>query len=370
MVSTSPGEPLTAYGWTAARARRYAALVAEAGLDAARCRPARTVRVIRSFARLATAGGEVDARIPGRLRVDGGDRPAVGDWVVLEAAPGTEGVVQAILPRASKLSRKVAGARTEEQVLAANVDTVFLVMGLDGDFNLRRLERLAVAAHQSGAEPVVVLTKSDLLAAEALAERRAEVADAAPGVAVFAVSSPEHAGLEPLRLYLETGRTVVLLGSSGVGKSTLLNALVGRQVMKTAAVREGDDRGKHTTTHRELVLLPGGGLLIDGPGLREMQLWLDEEPDDALADAFVDVEELAGRCRFRDCTHDAEPGCAVQEAIERGDLEASRLANYHALHQELKALVRRKDVAADRQFFRKQGKLYKKIQAEKEDRRE
>ncbi|HMB52304.1 MAG TPA: ribosome small subunit-dependent GTPase A [Thermoanaerobaculia bacterium] len=368
--------PLAAYGWSAARRREYDRLVEEAGLDAGRCQPARAVRVIRSFARLAVAGSdarddavETDARIPGRLRVDRGERPAVGDWTVLEAAPGTEGVVQAILPRASKLSRKVAGARTEEQVLAANVDTVFLVMGLDGDYNLRRLERLAVAAHQSGAEPVVVLTKADVLDAEALRERRDEVTDAAPGVPVFPVSSVSGLGLEPLRLYLEVGQTVVLLGSSGVGKSTLLNTLVGREVMKTGEVREGDDRGKHTTTHRELVLLPGGGLLIDGPGLREMQLWLDEDPDDALADAFTDIEEFAAGCRFRDCTHHQEPGCAVRGAVEAGELEGSRLGNYHALQKELVALERKKDVAADRQFFKKQGKLYKRIQGEKKGRR-
>jgi len=360
---------LDAYGWSASRARQLAAVrEAEPALAAGRCRPARIVRIIRSFARLATADGEEDARVPGRLRVGG--RPVVGDWVVVEGAPGTEGVVQAVLPRESKLSRKVAGARTEEQVMAANVDTVFLVMGLDGDYNLRRLERLAVAAHGSGAEPVVVLTKRDLLDGDELLERRAEVADAVPGVPVFAVSSPQREGLEPLRHYLGEGRTVVLLGSSGVGKSTLLNTLVGREVMRTGDVREGDDRGKHTTSHRELVRLPGGGLLVDGPGLRELQLWLDDEsPDDALGEAFSEVEELGEQCRFRDCTHHQEPGCAVRQAVEDGRLEASRLENYLGLQAELESLERRKDVAANRQFFKAQGKLYKRIQESKKDRR-
>jgi ribosome biogenesis GTPase len=286
---------------------------------------------------------------------------------VLEAPEGVEPVVREVLPRRTKLSRKVAGQRTEEQVMAANVDTVFLVMGLDGDFNLRRLERLAMVAHQSGAEPVAVLTKADLVDAGERERRRDEAAGVAPGVPVFAVSSPRREGLEPLRFYLGEGRTVVLLGSSGAGKSTLLNTLVGQEVMRTAGVREGDDRGRHTTSHRELVPLPGGGLLIDGPGIREVQLWVDDE-DEALGETFAEVEALAAGCRFRDCTHRHEPGCAVQAAIEAGDLDPSRLESYRTLRHEMAVLERRKDVVADRDHFRKQGKLYKRILAEKKER--
>lgn len=368
---------LDAYGWTGWHAKRYrGALRENPSLDAENCRPARALTVIRHLAKLAAPGiadgsageggvDELTAFVPGKMRAT--VPPVVGDWLLVEAPEGVEPVVREILPRRTKLSRKVAGARTEEQVMAANVDHVFLVMGLDGDFNLRRLERLTLVARQSGAEPVVVLTKADLVGGDELAERRAEVERVSPGAPVFPVSSPEETGLEPLRYYLGEGHTVVLLGSSGAGKSTLLNTLVGEEVMKTAEVREGDDRGRHTTSHRELVPLPGGGLLIDGPGIREVQLWVDEE-DDALGETFADVEELAASCRFNDCSHQHEPGCAVREAVEEGELEASRLENYRALQHEMEVMERRKNVAENRKFFKKQGKLYKKIQAEKKDR--
>jgi ribosome biogenesis GTPase len=363
MSAASPR--LRAFGWTAWHAALYRRALEDGGADPERCRPARVATVIRHLARLVTGDGETTAFVPGKMRATA--PPVVGDWVVLEAPEGVEPVVREVLERRTKLSRKVAGQRTEEQVMAANLDTVFVVMGLDGDFNLRRLERLAVVAHQSGAEPVVVLTKADLLDADELAHRREAVEGAAPGVSVFAVSSPRREGLEPLRHYLAEGRTVVLLGSSGAGKSTLLNTLVGEEVMRTAAVREGDDRGRHTTSHRELVPLPGGGLLIDGPGIREVQLWVDED-DAALGEAFADVEALAAACRFRDCTHRNEPGCAVREAVEAGDLDEPRLDSYRRLQHEMEVLERRKDTVADRKFFKKQGALYKRILAEKKER--
>lgn len=353
---------LAAYGWSPAWAQRFAAaLDAAPSLDRERCEPGRALTVIRHLARLAVADGEVEAFIPGKMRATA--PPVVGDWVVVERAAGVEPVVRAVLPRSATLSRKVAGARTREQVLAADVDTVFLVMGLDGDFNLRRLERLSVVVHQSGARPVVVLTKRDLLEEDAVAERRAQVAEVAPGVPVHAVSSPRREGLEPLRVYLAPGETVVLLGSSGAGKSTLLNTLVGEEVMRTGAVREGDDRGRHVTSHRELVRLPGGGLLVDGPGLREIQLWAGDDGAEgsALEETFADVEELAAHCRFRDCTHGHEPGCAVRRAVDAGELDASRLDNYQSLQRELAALERRKDQLAQRRFERQRGKLYKRI---------
>lgn len=352
------------YGWTGWHAGHYRELLeTDPSLDPAVCAPARARSVIRHLAHLVVEDGEATAFVPGKMRAT--EPPAVGDWVVLERRQGVDPVVCAVLPRRGKLSRKVAGQRSEEQVLAANVDTVFLVMGLDGDFNLRRLERLTVVARQSGGEPVVVLTKRDLVDAEVLETRRAEVERVSPGVAVFAVSAKTGEGLEPLEDHLVEGRTVVLLGSSGVGKSTLLNTLVGEEVMRTAKVREGDDRGRHTTSHRELVPLPGGGLLIDGPGIREVQLWVESEADEevALGEAFADVEELAGECRFRDCTHRHEPGCAVRSAVEAGELEARRLANYHALQEEMEALERRKDAVAQRRFEKKRGAFYKKVLA-------
>jgi ribosome biogenesis GTPase len=283
-------------------------------------------------------------------------------------------VIRAVLPRRTALSRKVTGARSSEQVLAANVDTVFLVLGLDGDYNLRRLERLSVLAGASGAEAVVLLTKADLVTPEELAERVAAAREAVPGSPVHAVAArPESGhptgaptGLDALELYLEPGRTVALLGSSGVGKSTLVNRLAGEEVLRTGAVRAGDDRGRHTTSHRELVRLPGGSLLIDNPGLREVQLWVDD--DSAVAEAFPDIEELARDCRFRDCTHRHEPGCAVTAAVEAGELAEGRLESLRGLEREVEALERRRDVAADRAFGRKQGTLYKRIQKEKDER--
>jgi len=380
-AASPDGTSLVAYGWTPWHAKRLRkALQDNPSLDEAVLRPARALTVIRHLAKIAVplAGDGIDhgrvgeltttvltATVPGKMRAT--VPPVVGDWLLVEAPEGVEPVVREILPRRTKLSRKVAGARTEEQVMAANVDHVFLVMGLDGDFNLRRLERLTLVARQSGAEPVVVLTKADLLSGEELEGRLAEVDGVSSGAPVYAVSSTESLGLEPLRYYLGEGHTVVLLGSSGAGKSTLLNTLVGEEVMKTGEVREGDDRGRHTTSHRELVPLPGGGLLIDGPGIREVQLWVDEE-DDSLGETFADVEELAAGCRFNDCGHQHEPGCAVREAVESGKLESSRLENYRALEHEMEVLERRKSTADNRKFFKKQGKLYKKIQAEKKDR--
>ena len=323
--------------------------------------PARVIFESREVYRVVTAAGETDARLAGRLRT-GADLPAVGDWAVVEGGDGTRRIVS-VLPRRSRLSRKVAGAETREQVVAANVDTVFLVMGLDGDFNLRRLERFAVMAAESGATPVVVLTKKDLHpdAPGACLDART----AAPGMPVYAVSSLLDDGLDPLRVFLAPGQTVAMIGSSGAGKSTLLNRLNGAEVMRTGAVREGDDRGRHTTTHRQLVRLESGGLLVDNPGVREIQLWAGES---ALSDAFDDLEALAAGCRFNDCRHLDEPGCRVREAVEDGSLDPERLRNWHDLEKELRHLERRRDVAAARQADRRLGKMYKRVQAEKKNR--
>ncbi|MEM9598692.1 MAG: GTPase RsgA, partial [Acidobacteriota bacterium] len=240
-------------------------------------RPARVISASREVYRVQTPSGERPARASGRLRA-AGELPAIGDWVAVDGDDG-EARIHAVLPRRTRLSRKVAGGRTEEQVVAANVDVVFLVMGLDGDFNLRRLERFAVMAWASGAEPVVLLTKADL--ADDVPRRLHQAGAAAPGMPVYAVSALAGEGLDAVRAHLAPGRTVALIGSSGVGKSTLVNRLCGEEVMLTSAVRVGDDRGRHTTTHRQLMRLPGGGLLIDTPGVREIQLWVDGDDADA-----------------------------------------------------------------------------------------
>lgn len=355
---------LEALGWGPFFERHWQQAVAEEA-EAERLEPARLVAPGRGIHRVLGAGGEVLARPAGRLRAED-VWPAVGDWLVLERLGERDGVIRQVLPRRSKLARKVPGARTEEQVLAANVDRVFLVMGLDEDFTPRRLERLTIVAREGGVEPVVVLTKADLVADDELAERVDQARAAAPGVPVFAVSVPAERGLEPLAACLVPAETIALLGSSGVGKSTLLNRLVGRQVMKTGAVSAHDSRGRHTTVHRELVLLDNGSLLIDNPGLREVQLW--SEGGEGLEETFEDVEALAAACRFRDCTHQHEPGCAVRAAIDDGTLDPARLAAYRQLSAELEALERRRDEAAARRHGRAGSLLVRQAKKDKAER--
>jgi ribosome biogenesis GTPase len=304
--------------------------------------PARVVVAHARAIRVRGADGEGVAGVSGRLRHgtrSPEDLPAVGDWVALRPrVGGGRTLVQAVLPRRTAFVRRAAGEITVQQVLAANVDTVFLVMGLDRDYNPRRIERALVLAWESGANPVVLLNKADLC--DDVEARRAETETAAPGVPVRVIAAKEGRGLEALDPWLERGRTVALLGSSGVGKSTLVNRLLGEERQRTRAVRKSDQRGRHTTTHRELVLLPGGGLLLDTPGLREIQLWASEE---GLASAFEDLETLAVACRFRDCAHGSEPGCAVRAGVESGELGEARLASYHKLRAELRSLEIRED---------------------------
>jgi ribosome biogenesis GTPase len=287
--------------------------------------------------------GESVAEVSGRFRHEAtgaADFPAVGDWVALRAASAHEGprTIVGVLPRRTAFVRRGAGETTEAQVVAANIDTAFVVVGLDGDFNVRRIERYLATAWDGGASPVVVLNKADL--ADDLDARIAEVEAVAAGTPVVAVSATEVRAIESLAPWLAAGRTVALLGSSGVGKSTLVNVLLGETKQRTGPVREWDSRGRHTTTRRELVELPGGAWLIDTPGIRQLQLWADE---DSLDTSFPEIAELAARCRFRDCHHVAEPGCAVLEAAGSGVLPADRLASWRKLQREVVWLAIRQD---------------------------
>jgi ribosome biogenesis GTPase len=264
-------------------------------------------------------------------------RPAVGDWVGVQPSTG-EGMATIVhlFERRTRFVRQAAGRKPELQVVAANIDAVFVVTAFVQDFNARRLERYLTCVHESGARGVLVLNKIDLSPDPAPDIARAR--SLAPGTPVLAVSAREQRGLDALRAEIDAHGTIALVGSSGVGKSTLVNWLLGAEVQKTAPVREHDGRGRHTTTHRELIPMPGGGILIDTPGMRELQLWTAA---DGLSDAFPDVVTLAGQCRFRDCRHQREPGCAVQRALRQGALARERFDGYLALRTEIEALARK-----------------------------
>jgi ribosome biogenesis GTPase len=331
---------LTALGWDARRAEAFESLAAP-GLV-----PGRISLEHTHIYRVWTAEGELLARVAGRLRHEAGSRadvPGVGDWVSVEpAAQGGDARIRAVLPRTSRFSRRAAGDSTEEQIVAANIDTVFLIGGLDHNFNPRRLERYLLVAWDSGAAPVIVLNKADTLPPEDVEARASDVRALAPDVPTYAVSCHHPDTLAPLRQHLGFGRTGALLGSSGVGKSTIVNRLVGHDVLRTQDVRDGDSKGRHTSTNRQLVLLPGGGLLIDTPGMRELQLW----DTGSLTETFTDVAALAGACRFRDCHHGGEPGCAVAAAVAAGDLPEYRLESYRKLAAEQAHTERQQDARA------------------------
>lgn len=309
--------------------------------------PGRVTLEHKHIYRVMTEEGELLGEIAGRMRHEAfgrADYPAVGDWVALQPRPADgRATIHGVLPRRSKFSRKAAGSTVAEQIVAANIDTVFLVHALNQDFNMRRLERYLTLAYESGALPVVLLSKADLC--EDVPARVADVEGVAPGVPIHAVSSLHVEGLEALHPYLGRGRTAALLGSSGAGKSTLANRLYGEELLLTGGIREGDDRGRHTTTHRELVRLPEGGLLIDTPGMRELQLW---DADAGLDLAFRDIEALAADCRFGDCSHAGEPGCAVRAALTDGTLPEARYRSYVKLQKELAYEARREDPALQR----------------------
>jgi ribosome biogenesis GTPase len=331
---------LAALGWTDELEAAFTTY-SERGFE-----PARVVAEHRGGYYVRGERGDKLGHARGRLRDDEilGGMPAVGDWVAVCDAPGDHVAIEALLPRRSKVSRKTPWLKAEEHILVANVDTVFLVAGLDHDFNPRRLERYLTAAWDSGADPVIVLTKLDVCDDF---EKLAEAKDVAVGVPVFAVSNVTGEGIEEVRALLQPARTFVLLGSSGTGKSTLVNRLAGRTVMPTGDLRN-DGRGRHTTRHRQLLVLRDGAILIDTPGLRELQIW---EGD--IDSAFSDIAELAAQCRFNDCSHNTEPDCAVQEALEKGELDPGRWANYGKLQRELRAIEARSSTRVRRELKRR-----------------
>ena len=308
-------------------------------------RPARVAIPHNYLYQLYTVQGELMAEVAGRLRHQTGSAdgmPIVGDWVAIRPSETErKATIEAILPRLSCFSRKAAGEPTRRQFMAANVDTVFLVCGLDDDFNLRRIERYLVAIRDSGATAVIVLNKADVC--PDIDAARSATAALAPCTPIHVISCLADGGTDPLEEHLARGKTVALLGSSGVGKSTIINRLLGTDRQKTCKVRGRDGRGRHTTTQRELILMPGGGLLIDTPGMRALQLW---DTTEALEEAFEDIDTLAAECRFRDCAHEQEPACAVRAAVDDGQLAASRLDNYHRLQREGDLLRRRRDELA------------------------
>jgi ribosome biogenesis GTPase len=329
--------PLRELGWNAALAESFAAAATVGDV------PARVTAVHRNRVVVAGSFGERDATLASQFHhADTIDRPATGDWVVLRTGENDDTAsVRTVLPRQSAFIRRAAGEKAVAQVVAANVDRVFIVTAVPDDVNERRLERYLAVAWESGAMPVVVLTKTDLI--ENVGDWIATASASAPGVDVVAVSALTGAGVDALEAHLIPGSTIALLGSSGVGKSTLLNHLAGRDLMRTADVSD-DGRGRHTTTHRELVRLPNGVLVIDTPGMRELQLWSAQS---GLAQTFDDIATLGEACRFADCAHDGEPGCAVETAIEAGALDAERLASWRKLSREAaRAELQRDAVAA------------------------
>ncbi len=312
--------------------------------------------------RIYSEDGEWLGELSGKYRYEASvrdDYPAVGDWVWMKKLPDErKAIIHGVYARKSKFSRKVAGQTTEEQIVATNVDRVFLVMALNRDFNVRRLERYLLTAYESGSTPEIVLTKKDLCEDSDAEAKRSEVESIAFGVPIYCVNSLADGGTEDIVRTLKQGETIALLGSSGAGKSTLLNSLYGEQRQKTGDIREGDDRGKHTTTHRELVVLPNGALIIDTPGMRELHLW---EGSASMDMAFQDVEALAASCRFADCGHHNEPGCAIQAALADGQLDPERFASFRKLQKELAYMERKADAAAARAEKDRWKKIHKEM---------
>jgi ribosome biogenesis GTPase / thiamine phosphate phosphatase len=339
--------------------------------------PGRAVKIEKELCWVLTSDGEYTAQLSGKFRHEarGSDYPAIGDWLAVRALPGEpKAVIHAVLPRKSKFSRQYSGGRqlneggrADEQIVAANVDTVFLVNAVDGGrgFNVRRIERYLAIARASGAEPVIILNKADLCPDIDSYIKETEML--AADVPIHVVSAFTKAGLDKLEKHLVKASTIAFLGSSGVGKSALINALLGEERFLTGEIRRSDGEGRHTTTRRELVILPGGCAVIDTPGMREIQVWCDEE---SLDNAFTDIAALAAECRFKDCRHDQEPGCAVREALERGELNAKHFKSYLQLQKEVQhQLVRQEGKAAlvEKLRWKQISKLQKRLKHERGD---
>ena len=349
------------YGWSDLLARDFALYAGEGYI------PGRINVQHRDSYLVLTDQGELRGKISGRLLHEAGEAgyPVVGDWVALamnEAEPTV--TIHAVLPRRTAFVRR-AGIDSSHglQVIAANIDVAFIVTSLNADLNARRIERYLAAAWQSGARPVVVLTKADL--SDDPAGQAAEVAALAADCPVLTVSARQGVGLDALLAQLGPGETGVLIGSSGVGKSTLVNALLGEERMATDTIREGDDHGRHTTSHRQLILLPGGGLILDTPGIREVGLI---DADEGVSAVFDDIEQLIRACRFNDCRHDNEPGCAIQAAMRRGGLDRARWDHFNKLAAEMAAAEAKADQVAKNDERRRFVTLQKGYRASKRDR--
>ena len=346
---------LERYGWSDALQTHFERLAQPELL------PARVLVQQRDMFVVVCESGELTATLAGRFvhLADEGDYPVAGDWVAITARAGeSRATIRELLPRTGVFKRRAAGpGAPRAQVIAANVDVALLMASLNADLSVRRMERYLAAAWEGGVDPVIVLTKSDVC--DDIGTLRAEIEQIAFGVPVHAISALTGDGLAALAPHLTAGNTAVLLGSSGVGKSTLLNALAGRELMRTREIRQGDETGKHTTTHRELVLLPNGTLILDTPGMRELGLW---DAESGVSSAFADIESIANRCRFRDCRHGNEPECAVRASLADGSLDRLRWNAYGKLQRELAFETRKSDRGAraeHRKVWLKRSKNYR-----------
>jgi ribosome biogenesis GTPase len=321
--------------------------------------PARVISEHKGMYRVQNERGEFLGEISGKLRYTASSRenfPTVGDWVCIQEFDGeAKCIIHGILPRKTKLSRKSPSKNIEEQILCANLDTIFIVQPMDSTFNVNRIERYLAIGWESGAIPIVILSKKDLCETPDSILLEAEAV--AIGTKVHAISSLQDDGLEIIKAYLKPGNTIAFIGQSGAGKSTLINKLSGKDLQKTKDIREADSKGRHATTHRELFVLDNG-LLIDTPGLREIQLWGN---DSMLEETFSDIEEISSKCRFLDCSHESEPGCAVLAAIEKGEIPEERFANYLKMKRELEYLKSKINESAKIQRKQKERQLHKTI---------